>query len=63
MEKCDFEKNSVTFLKKSQNFAMKKYFPPKGIFENFGDFLKKVTDFFPKSNFSMMKKYFSSGFF
>ena len=25
--------------------------------------MKKVSDFFSKSNFSMMKKYFSSGFF
>ena len=64
MEKIGFEIFSVTCFENSfrrndisfVNGLQRKIVLPKGI-------LKKVMENFSKSIFSMMKKYFSSGFF
>ena len=68
MEKCDFE-NFKKYIKIFFNFIYEKYFflCKKKIsyikFENFQNFIVFIFLKFSNPNFSMMKKYFSSGFF
>ena len=71
MEKNDFEKNLEKKFEKFRFFQLKnQFFQVKFLLEKIDFSIEKIEisriffrDFFSKSFFSMMKKYFSMGFF